>query len=169
MSEIISFACSLDFGYVKPRWSEGKAVPPDLCREHAVEYLSVLVKVCSLCEILVKRTKNSFQVSIGTVLVPHPLPVFVFPRTDPSLSWVNEFFTRQLKTKHQSTCLLITQSFSHKTPPVSMIPPDNISVATCGQIIVRNKLKCSDGSLICLFCLLLFCSGVRVGKCVIKP
>lgn len=102
--------------------------------------------------------------------MPHPLPVFVFPRTDPSLSWVIEFFTRQLFS--QSTCLLIIQSLSHETPPppVSMILPDNISVATWGQIIVRNNLKYSGGSLICPFCLLLFSSGVEsVGKCVIKP
>lgn len=71
--------------------------------------------------------------------MPHPLPVFVFPRIDPSLSWVIEFFTRQLFS--QSTCVLITQSSSHKTPPVSMILADNISVATWGQVIVRNNLK----------------------------
>lgn len=90
----------------------------------------------------------------------YPLPVFVFPRTDPSLSWVIKFFTRQLFG--ESTCLLIIQRFSHETPPVSMILSNNISVATGGQIIVRNGIKYSGGrhGLICLLC-----SGVDgVGK-----
>lgn len=82
----------------------------------------------------------------------YPLPVFVFPRTDPRLSWVIKFFTRQL----------FGSSFSHETPPVLMILSNKISVSTGGQIIVRNNIKYSGGryGLICLLC-----SGVdRVGK-----
>lgn len=54
------------------------------------------------------------------------------------------------------------QYFSHETLRVPMVLPDNMSVATEGQIIVRTNIGYSGGrySLVCLLC----CGVERVGK-----
>lgn len=54
------------------------------------------------------------------------------------------------------------QYFSHETLRVPMVLPDNISVATGGQIIAKTNIKYSGGrySLVCLLC----CGVEGVGK-----
>lgn len=58
MSEIISFACSLDFGCVKPtHQSRGKALSSDLFREHVVQMLHLFANCTVKVTIFVDWSK----------------------------------------------------------------------------------------------------------------